>query len=157
MSIQPFFVDYLERLQSLHQEILEALQDLPQEALDWVPGPELNPLGVLVVHLTGAERYWIGDVVAREPSGRVREAEFQVQGLDVAALQGRLADTLAYARRVLENLTFQDLETARHAPIWGDEVSAGWALAHALEHTALHTGQIQITRQLWDQQHAREE
>jgi hypothetical protein len=26
-----------------------------------------------------------------------------------------------------------------------------WALFHALEHTALHCGQIQIQRQLWEQ------
>jgi hypothetical protein len=27
----------------------------------------------------------------------------------------------------------------------------GWALLHALEHTAIHLGHIQITQQLWDQ------
>jgi hypothetical protein len=26
-----------------------------------------------------------------------------------------------------------------------------WALLHALEHTTLHLGQIQLTRQLWEQ------
>jgi ankyrin repeat protein len=26
-----------------------------------------------------------------------------------------------------------------------------WCLAHALEHTALHLGHMQITRQLWEQ------
>ena len=28
--------------------------------------------------------------------------------------------------------------------------SAGWALAHALEHTAPHLGHAQVTRQLWE-------
>jgi hypothetical protein len=29
-------------------------------------------------------------------------------------------------------------------------ITAGWALNHALAHTALHIGHAQITRQLWD-------
>jgi hypothetical protein len=27
-----------------------------------------------------------------------------------------------------------------------------WSLLHALEHTALHLGHMQLTRQLWEQQ-----
>ena len=38
----------------------------------------MNSMNVLVVHLIGAERYWIGDVIAGEPSGRDRESEFMI-------------------------------------------------------------------------------
>lgn len=92
--MHPFFQDYLDRLQRLHDYIERAIQGLPQTALDWVPGPNMNSLSVLIVHVTGAERYWIGDVVGRDPSGRDREAEFRAQGLDVATLKKRLADSL---------------------------------------------------------------
>jgi len=50
----------------------------------------MNSICALVVHLTGAERYWIGDVVARESSERDRAAEFRVHGLAKAALKQRL-------------------------------------------------------------------
>ena len=73
--MERFFEEYVGRLQSLHDEIKHALEGVAQEALDWAPGPEMNSLAVLVVHLSGAERFWIGDVAAAEPSGRNREAE----------------------------------------------------------------------------------
>lgn len=149
--MQQFFADYLDRLQDLHAGIADAIDSLPLAALDWVPGPDMNSLSVLVVHLTGAERYWIGDVAAREPSGRDRPAEFRAQGLEGGALARRLSDSLAYCRGVLESLTLQDLAAPRTSPRDGRTFTVGWALAHALEHTALHLGHIQITRQLWDE------
>ncbi len=145
------FENYLDRLQELHDGILQAIGGLPVEALDWVPGPEMNSISVLIVHLAGAERYWIGDVAAGEPSGRVREQEFLVKGLPAANLQERLDGTLAYIRNTLERLSLQDLEAQRVSPWGGGTISVSWALLHALEHTAIHTGQIQITRQLWEQ------
>lgn len=142
---------YLERLQALHVEIAHAIEGLPEAALDWVPGPDMNSLCALVVHTTGAQRYWIGDVVGRAPSGRDRAAEFRAHGLDRAALGKRLDETLAHSHGVLEALTLQDLEKLRVSPRDGREFTVAWCLAHALEHTAIHLGHVQIVRQLWDQ------
>ena len=152
--MQPFFQDYLDRLQELHADIVGAIEGLPEAALDWVPGLGMNSLGVLAVHVAGAERYWIGDVAAGDPSGRDRGAEFRAQGLDAATLKGRLADALAYARSVLEGLSLGDLEEPRISPRDGRRFTVGWSLAHALEHTAIHVGHAQITRQLWGQRRA---
>lgn len=145
------FDELYERLETLHKGIKEALRDLPQEALDWVPGPEMNSLGILVMHTAGAERYWIGDVIGEDPSGRVRETEFQVKGLDAQTLMERLDDTLFHSRGILQELSLEDLSTIRTSPRDGREFSVAWSMAHALEHTALHLGHIQIIRQLWDQ------
>ena len=60
--------------------------------------------------------------------------------------------TLAHSRTVLTRLTAADLVGIRTAPLFGQRVSAGWAILHALEHTALHAGHMEITRQLWFQQ-----
>ncbi len=148
--MQAPFADYMERLQKLNAHIEQALEGLPAEALDWVPGPDMSSMSVLVVHTTGAQRYYIGDVAGQDPSNRVREAEFRARGLDVATLKARLAQVTAYAPSVLDRLTIQDLEAQRTAPD-GEKYSVAWALAHALEHTGIHVGHIQIMRQLWDQ------
>lgn len=154
--MQPFMSDYLNNLQDLHREILSTVEELPPTALDWTPpGSDYNSLNVLIVHLTGAERYWLGDVVAGEASGRDREAEFQLHGLSPDELRNRLEESLVYAYGVLEKLTLPDLETSRISPRNGREITVAWALAHTLKHTALHVGHIQITRQLWDQQNVR--
>ena len=148
------FEAYLDRLQALHAEMERAIEDLPPAALDWTPGPDTNSLAVLVVHAVGAERYWIGDVIGGDPSGRDREAEFRAQGLEAASLRARLNQTLAHTRSVLDPLTHQDLEANRLSPRDGRQATVAWAMAHTLQHTAVHTGQMQLTRQLWDQ-HAR--
>jgi diamine N-acetyltransferase len=148
--MQPFFGNLYDRLHKLHQDIAQVLQGLPQDALDWTPATDMNSLAVLVVHTAGAERYWIGDVAGQRPSKRDREAEFQTVGLDAAALLGRLDEAEACAQEVLETLTLADLEAQRTSPRDGRPYTVGWALAHALEHTGLHLGHMQIGRQLWD-------
>ena len=139
----------LEHFRGLHAEVLKALDVLPAEALDWVPGPEMNSISVLVMHLTGAERYWVGDVVKGDPSFRNREAEFQTRGMDSAALKQRLTDLDAYEATALEKLRVRDLESFKVAPKDGRSVTVAWALFHAMQHTAVHVGHIEILVQQW--------
>jgi len=149
--MQTYFADYFSLLQICHNDIHKALDGLPPEALDWSPGTDMNSISVLVVHLTGAERFWIGDVAAQEPSDRNRDSEFKVKGLGTDALKKRLDETLSYTQTALEKFSLQDLETPRRSPPTDREFTLGWALLHALEHATEHKGQIQLTRQLWGQ------
>jgi uncharacterized damage-inducible protein DinB len=149
--MQTFFTDYLNLLQERHNEILEALEGLPLAALDWSPGPDMNSINVLVFHITGSTRYWIGDIAAQESSNRDRDAEFRVSEVEVDILKQRLADNLEYARNALSKFTIEDLQTTRESARNGRTFTVAWALLHALEHTTLHLGQIQLTRQLWEQ------
>lgn len=149
--MQTYFAEYLSLLQNCHNDIHKALDGLTPAALDWSPGQDMNSISVLIIHLTGAERYWIGDVAAGEPSDRDREAEFKVKNLGTDALKKRLDATLNHANTALEKLTLSDLEASRVSPRDGREFTVGWALLHALEHSTLHLGQIQLTRQLWEQ------
>ena len=137
--MQPFFEDFFDRLQELHVGIERAIEEFPKEALDWAPVPGMNSLCVLVMHVAG------------EPSGRDRDAEFLSAGLDEATLKECLADVLAHSRNVLENLTLQDLERSFISPRGGRRFTVAWALAHALEHMAIHLGQMRLMRKLWEQ------
>ena len=147
----PFYKSYLDKLTELHNDLAKAIDGLPQAALDWVPNPEMNSIDVMIFHLTGAERYWIGDVGSGDPAPRDRAAEFRASGNSVEVLRKRLDDNLAYTRRALEALTLQDLEKVVKSPRDGQEFTVAWALLHAMEHTAIHLGHVQLTRQLWDQ------
>jgi hypothetical protein len=149
--MKKLFVDYLERLQRLHDDIKQSIEGLPQAALDWIPGPEMNSLCIIVAHVSGSERYWLGDIIAQAPSDRDREAEFRTQGVDVSGLIAQLDGSLAYGSRVVEGLGLEDLETPRVSPRDGREVTVGWALFHVLEHVAVHLGHVQLTRQMWEQ------
>lgn len=151
-----FFADYLDRLTTLHGEMEQTIAGLPPEALDWSPGPEMNSMAVLVVHTAGAERYWIGDIVGQDPSGRVREREFETRGSAEAYLRDRLQAALTHSRGVLADLSLEDLVQPRYSSRHDKEFTAGYALLHALEHTAVHTGHIQLMRQLWEQGRGRQ-
>jgi len=149
--MQTFFKEYINLLQDCHNNILQALEGLPQAALDWTPGQDMNSISVLIFHTTGSVRFWIGDIAAQEPSNRDRDAEFKVHGVEADILRKRLADNLEYAHNTLNKFTIQDLETKRISAMDGSEYKMAWVLLHALEHATLHLGQIQITRQLWEQ------
>ena len=153
--MQTFFQDYLSLLQDCHNDIFMALDDLPPAALDWTPGQDMNSISVLVFHLTGAERFWLGDVAAQDPSDRDRDAEFRVHEVAVDVLKERLANNLEYARSTLDKFTVQDLETTRVSARDGREFTVAWALLHALDHANVHLGQIEITRQLWEQSNSK--
>ena len=80
------FDEYLERLSTLHDGFKTAVHNLPPEALDWQPGPDMNTFNVIISHVAGSERFWIGDMVGQDPSGRVRAEEFQQKGLTAVTL-----------------------------------------------------------------------
>ncbi len=105
----------------------------------------MNSIAVLIYHLTGAERFWIGDVVAQTPSGRDRDAEFKVKGIGQDTLKNRLNESLAYIRSVVEKLSPADLAETRTTPD-GRRVTVAWAMLHIVEHSSLHLGHIELTR-----------
>ena len=149
--MRKFYEALLEELRLLHGEMHKALDTLPAEALDWTPGPDMSSLAVLVAHVAGSERYWVGDVVKGDPSFRNREAEFATKGLDAAALKQRLADLDAYEAAAFESLRIRDLDAWKVSPRDGRSVTGGWAVLHALEHTAVHVGHVEILVQQWKQ------
>jgi uncharacterized damage-inducible protein DinB len=148
MVMEKFFEEYLVVLEKCHGNILGAVEGLSGPALDWQPGTEMNSIAVLIYHLSGAERFWIGDVVDQTPSGRDREAEFKVQNIGLEVLQRRLDESLDYVRSVVGKLSLANLPETRLTPD-GRTFSVAWVLLHIMEHSSLHLGHIEMTRQMW--------
>ena len=143
-----FFTDYLERLENLQHRLHKEVRDLPAEALDWLPGPQMNSVAVLLAHITGVLHEGI-DLALDNPPSRVREQEFQTHAVLGAEMLRRLDAVIDYARGSLPHLGLEDLDKARK-----DEdrtITCGWALLHALEHAYLHLGHLQVTCQMWRQ------
>jgi uncharacterized damage-inducible protein DinB len=149
--MEPFGVNYLELLQDLHRQFVAAIDGLSTEALDWQPGADMNSLCVLVVHTTGSVRFWIGVALGDAPD-RNRDLEFQAQGLSSEELKARFMALETYVREALEGFHVATFGRMNTVPNRGEmQVSTAYGLLHALEHTGLHLGHAQITRQLWDQ------
>jgi hypothetical protein len=142
------FADYLERLEGLQRKLHQDVRDLPAEAMDWLPGPQMNSVAVLLAHSTGVLREGI-DIALGDPPGRVRAQEFQTRGVVSAEMLRRLDAVIDYARGALPRLGLEDLDKKREDD--DGPISCGWALLHALEHAYLHLGHLQVTCQLWRQ------
>ena len=147
--MQKFYEALFDQLQARHRELLKILDELPPEAYDWKPVHGMNSMAVLIFHMTGGERYWIGDVVKGEDSHRDRDAEFKVSGLSRETLKQRIIDLEAYEKTVLEGMKVEQLDEERLSPRHDRKYSVAWGLMHALEHTSEHVGHIHVMNDLW--------
>jgi len=145
-----FFADYIEKIRALHNLIRTEISDLPQEALDWSRATGDNSVAVLTVHISGAYKYWFSDIIAGIPSGRDRDAEFLTSNQPAHAILQKLDQSMELIETVISQLTLEDLISTRISPRDGKSYSVGWAMLHVYEHTALHLGHLQITRQMWE-------
>jgi hypothetical protein len=147
--MQTFYADLLNSLQELHDDVAKTIEGLSPEVLDWSPKAGVNSIAVLIVHLTGSQRFLFGEVIGGQDIHRDRDAEFLAKGLSSDELKQRLSDNLTYIADVMESLTLADLE--RKCMFRTREVTVGWVIGHALKHTATHLGHIQVMRDLWEQ------
>ena len=146
--METFYVDWLNNLQELHNDVANTIEGLPPIALDWSPKEGVNSITVLIVHLTGSQRFLFGEVIGGQDIHRDRDAEFRAKGLTPEELTKRLNDNIAYITGEMEKLTIPDLE--RNCMFRTREVTVGWVLGHALKHTATHLGHIQVMKDIWE-------
>ena len=148
----PECASYLEMLDDLRGQIAELITGLQAETLNWRPivGEDdhiTNSLAVMAAHVAGAEHFWIHEVAGGQPPTRDRPAEFVTKVDGPEPLLEKLEATGQETRRVLAALTAADLDSTRQAR--DRTVATRWAILHAIDHTALHLGHMQITYQLW--------
>lgn len=148
----PEIEQYLKRLDNSRSLVADLIRDLPPEALNWrPPQPEgadpMNSMGALVVHLAGAEHFWIGETIGGAPPTRERDAEFAfVAGSAVEPLR-RLEAVAEETRSVLASLTAE--QVAGNCQVGERMVPLRFAIIQIIDHYALHLGHMQITYQLW--------
>lgn len=112
-----------------------------------------RPLFALATHLVGSAEFWVLVVAGGRSIPRDRPAEFRASG-SLSDLTTRYERWIADVHEVLDALAPDqmeqrlDLSRYRSSPSASEEVSVREALLHAVEHSALHLGQTQITRQL---------
>jgi uncharacterized damage-inducible protein DinB len=114
---------------------------LGEDDIWWRVNDASNSIGNLVLHLDGSTRMWILRVVAGRQIVRDRDAEFAERGpLAKSALLARLRSTIAEVDEVLATLNETTLLERRQSNY--GEVTVLWSVLHAVEHFAMHTGQI---------------
>jgi uncharacterized damage-inducible protein DinB len=143
--------NYFDRIEDLRRMVSETLVDLPAEGLNWRPlsGSDqhiTNSLAVLAAHIAGAEHFWIAEVVGGRPATRNRAAEFETEAASLNELLLLFENTGKETRGVFSELSEKSLEEDRQ--VQGKTVPVRWAILHVIDHSALHLGHMQISRQL---------
>lgn len=150
----PLLAGVLAQLHFVHRDMVGMVRELPPEALAWTPGPEMSTLSGIVRHTMYCEKYCM---LAAGGLDYTYDSDTDRQTLaatdDAPALVAAIVEADLIAKRALPALTVGEMHKGIAA--WGgtDEVSAGALIADALNHTAMHWGHMQMTRQLWQQQH----
>lgn len=141
-----------EHLDDVWESLLAAVREIDDDLLQWCPGPEFNSAAILLRHLAGSERWWIGEQIGGVPAHRNRDAEFVHDNPPRAAVLHAVDEARALTRRVLSGVTEADLrgpvpaKTKRLSS--PEQPSKYWALLHYLEHLGYHRGQILLLRNL---------
>jgi uncharacterized damage-inducible protein DinB len=141
-------------LTKLMGQAFEQISGVPDDDLNsWRPRlamEDINTFYALLTHTISAGEYWILHGAGGQPTDRNRPAEFRATGSRMDLIQ-RGDAFITDVRAFLETLTEEDLarvfERAGDPPLhW----TAAECIVHAVEHTAVHVGHLQLQRQIWN-------
>lgn len=154
-----------DHLDDVWNSLLAAVRDIDDDLLQWSPGTDFSSIAMLLRHLAGSERWWIGEVIGGIPAHRVRDSEFMHDRPARADVLRAVDDARALTRRVLSGVRAGDLAAPVASPNSQGQgpkrLSSSvppdkyWALLHYLEHLGYHRGQILMLRNLGRQAKSR--
>lgn len=153
----PFARAYEYQLRNVVTDLLATLDGIPEDAFNaWKPaaardgGHEMNTFAALAIHAVSAGEYMTLHAVGGHPSQRNREAEFAATG-SPTEIVARYERWLNSVHELMADFGDADLGWESFGARYTER---GWKVAeillHALDHTALHAGHLQVQRQLWE-------
>ena len=144
--MDPYVAAHLRELEDLHRQVFEMVAPLDDDAINQ-PVPSLtNTVGIVLRHMAGSERYWIGEVVGDLAAHRHRASEFGHERLRKTALMQEFGGVDTLSREVLGRLTRDELVREVDVQRGKDVVkeTKAYALVHATQHLAYHVGQLRF-------------
>ena len=145
------YTSLYERYWKLYTELLAAL---PAEALNWRPpvaaegAAATNTPAAITAHVSGGQRFWIGEAIGGVPAQRDRAAELRLTAADAGQVTALVSAAAEVVGGVLRAQTPPDLE--RMVMFNDREVTRRWLIVYILGHTAEHWGELMLVRQLWE-------
>ncbi len=149
-------------LRSLVDDIFSQLEGIPEEDLyHWLPRDgmrDVNTFSALATHIVGAGEFWILEAAGGRPVDRNRTAEFSAESTlpELRERYRRWLDATEATFSVMDETALASVYERQADPARGIGAASrtrAECILHALEHTALHLGHLQLQRQLWDAEH----
>jgi hypothetical protein len=130
-----------------------AVDGVPADLLNRRPaGDQTNTIAVLAMHALSSARWWLSVAVDAQLPDRDRSSEFRYESTDGADLVRWIDAVSEDCRTLVDTDASFDPGATRRSTLRGagedEEVSAVWALIHAIEHLQAHVAHAQLTRQV---------
>lgn len=144
---------YMTMLELLAGDVVRELDGVPEDILNRpVDVPEANSLFAIATHLLASGRNWTQVVIGGQHIPRDRDAEFVATGA-FAELKAGYDEWMRATHEVLDGASDDELgrvtEQTPYRPDLGVEfMTVEHGLIHAIDHTAIHLGHMQVTKQL---------
>ena len=130
-------------------DLIALVSDLPAGGLSWAPGPDAAHISGLVMHILEVEQY----LAAIAGGQDVEWAGTNGSSMDLAvgstALVERIIEVDLALKRALETVPPARLDAIQP----GGDRTVGSMLVEDLDHSAMHYGQVQLTRHLYELAH----
>lgn len=131
-----------------------AVFGLPAEALDWAPPFDgANSITVLATHAMHATRLLLSLAVGLPAPARDREGEFAARAVgpdEMLNMIESLAGDCHAALDTSEPIDWGTVRQFRRADGTVRELTAAFALMHAVDHLRGHADEAALTRHLWE-------
>ena len=137
-------------------QLRDAIRGASAETLNARPaGDDTNPIAVLATHAMLSTRMWLACALDAQIPVRDRPAEFRARAGGADELLDVVDAVAEECRAILAVDARFDPTAVRNEPPMtpdgarsGDQVTAGWALLHAIEHLSEHVAAASLTRQV---------
>ena len=147
---------FANMLDLLAHDVLRSLEGVPDEVLNReVDVPEANSLFAIATHLLASSKVWTLVAVGGQDVPRDRDAEFVATGT-LDDLRAAYEQWLTAMHAVLDGMPDSELGRSTGYPPYRPDLFANepgveamtvaHALAHCMDHMAIHLGHIQVTR-----------
>lgn len=154
---------YSRILHELVESMLNTLRDIPEDVLNsWKPAAAregqhaMNTFAAMAIHAVSAGEFMTLHAIGGQPTDRDRDAEF-IATASFATIEERFTRWLAAVDALVLNMTDADLGGKPKTDRYRDrQWRNGAVLLHAVDHTALHLGHIEVQRQLWEFESSRQ-
>jgi hypothetical protein len=147
--VHPLLAGILTTTHERHVELCNLIRDLPDDALSWRPGPAMSSLAGIVRHVMDDETEFVRSLAGMPNGWPGINGEWMDATGTAASLVALIADGDTLLKAVYATLT----EARLRQPHPKSGTPIGQELVEVADHCAMHYGQMQITRHLYERAH----
>ena len=125
------------------RSFLKNVESLKDDQINWIPNGSKNSIGILLEHLTGAEKMLIHQMIFGITIQRDRDKEFEKRARNILDLINEYQKTANETKKLLSSM-LNDEQLLELKERRGEKKTIFWALSHTLEHNYYHIGQINL-------------